>query len=667
MKINNIILSNIGAYYGHYELNLSVVHPKKNLILFGGKNGAGKTTLLESIRLALFGTYAFGFRTESEQYLKKIKSLLNKNAVSQGDSNFRIIIEIDKVENYERKTYLINRSWHLINSKPKEVLEVKRDGQYLSEREKEIFQTKLREETPPQLFELCLFDGEEIGRIITENRLPEYLKNSAKVLFNLDLFENLENDLAQYRKQTKANGKHEELQQQLDELEIMQAELQKILDLKRTNCEEIILRKNQREELLVQLKNEFEVHGGLVKEQRDTLIQKISKIEHERKENAEKVKSFITGLLPVFLVKDLLGNVKNQMMAEQENESFAFIKEKLSADKLTSLVSSLSEKEITLDDQDSFKNLLVEGVLQAIQPSNSDMIHRASFTQRSEIENTVNQLEKLDENKYTNIFKENQTLLSESQNLRKQVEENDKNHNFKELLDQISECNKEIEKLNINVLASEEEIKETEVKFTKNEQDLERLKAKIIESSKSETTLSLALKISEVSKRFRFLQLGKKLQQVEMEATYMANLLYRKEDFLEQIKINPETFELTLYSHEKEEIDQFSISAGERELLLLSIFWAMYKTSGHRLPFIFDTLLGRLDKTHKERLLTQFIPRCGEQVIVLSTDSEIDHEHLEYVKPILSKAFTLEYDKEQRKTNLYEGQYFNLFEMELSK
>ncbi|MFP3490346.1 DNA sulfur modification protein DndD, partial [Staphylococcus sp. SIMBA_130] len=51
---------------------------------------------------------------------------------------------------------------------------------------------------PPQLFDLCLFDGEEISRIINENLLSSYLKSASKVLFNLDLFEVLESDLKQY-------------------------------------------------------------------------------------------------------------------------------------------------------------------------------------------------------------------------------------------------------------------------------------------------------------------------------------------------------------------------------------------------------------------------------------------------------------------------------------
>ena len=64
MKINYITLENIGLYINRNEFNFST-DESKNIILIGGKNGAGKTTLLNSIKIALFGCYALGLKTES--------------------------------------------------------------------------------------------------------------------------------------------------------------------------------------------------------------------------------------------------------------------------------------------------------------------------------------------------------------------------------------------------------------------------------------------------------------------------------------------------------------------------------------------------------------------------------------------------------------------------
>jgi DNA sulfur modification protein DndD len=665
MKINKIVLSNIGAYLGHYEIDLSIPSPKRNVILFGGENGAGKTTLLDSIRLSLFGSYTYGFKTENDNYIKRVRSLLNQTAVKNNEKNYRIILEFSRVEGYVRSTYTLKRTWILDENNIKEQFEVIKDGQYLSEREKEIFQSKLREESPPDLFELCLFDGEEISRIISDNKLSDYIKHSARVLFNLDLFENLEQDIAQYIKYASAQESKSEVEQQLfpleEEMEMFKNNYEQLVRKRESSLNNLTYKQNQ----LSQSKTQFNVHGGLVKEERDRLIAELNDIEQKRKLNIERVRSFITGLLPIYLVKEQLLQVQEQMHLEQENETHEYIKNSVKPEQLAPLVDSIRSLGLSIDQGRSIENILLDGILKSIAPKGINLIHRASFNQRSEIEALALRLQKINANVYIDLLVENNKLLKEAQILRKKIEENDKNTDFKDLLNSIQQLSQEIEKEKQAIDNLDLELEAIHEKIDQANQTIERLKLKIINSSKSDTTLTLSVKVTEVSKKFRMMQLQKKLQQVEQEATRMINQLIRKEDFLQKITINPNSFEVTLLSPQKEEIDQKTISAGEKELLLLSIIWAMFTTSGRRMPFVFDTLLGRLDKTHKERLLTKLIPICGEQVIILSTDSEIDNNNFELIKPYLEKTYTLEYDKEHRKVNLEKDKYFNFNGMEL--
>lgn len=670
MKISKVILSNIGAYFGHYEIDLSINDPKKNVILFGGENGAGKTTLLDSIRIALFGPLLDKSKKEGINYTKRINSLLNKKALKNNEKNYRIILEFSMVENYVHSSYTLRRNWVLENSKIKENYEVIKDGQYLNEKDKEIFQTKLREESPPNLFELCLFDGEEISRIITDNKLSDYVMHSARVLFNLDIFENLEQDLSAYMKYTVAQGNKSELEEQLIDLEEKLNSHEDNLDILLNENIKITNSIKNNQQQVESLKKEFEINGGLLKEERDQYITQVNEIEQQRKLNTDQIRSFINGLLPIYLVREQLESVQNQMHSEQENESYEYIKNSFEAERLTPLVNSLKDLGVPVENEgDNLKNLLLEGFLSSIKPSGIELIHRASFNQRSEIEALVLQLKKLNATEYLDLLTENNNLLKQGQIIRKKIEENDKTHDFRDLFSSIQELNQQIEKEKLQLDKLEVDLVEVHKVIDEIRMSMNRLKSKIMDSSKSETTLSLSVKIAEVSKKFRMLQLQKKLQQVELEATKMINQLLRKEGFLHRITIDPTTFEVTLLAPQHEEIDQNTISAGEKELLLLSIIWAMFKTSGRRMPFVFDTLLGRLDKTHKERLLTKLIPICGEQVIILSTDSEIDNNHFSMIKPFLEKTYTLDYDKAHRKVNLQKDKYFNfnLTEMELSR
>ena len=65
------------------------------------------------------------------------------------------------------------------------------------------------------------------------------------------------------------------------------------------------------------------------------------------------------------------------------------------------------------------------------------------------------------------------------------------------------------------------------------------------------------------------------------------------------------------------------ISKGEKQVFLLSLYWAIIKSSGQQVPFIIDTPFARIDTEHREQLTTLFFPSVSNQVIILSTDEEV--------------------------------------------
>ena len=66
-------------------------------------------------------------------------------------NTFSITITFSEVENYKRYEYQFKRSWN-ISSNIKEIFTIMKDGQYLSEANKDIYESKLREHFPPKLF-----------------------------------------------------------------------------------------------------------------------------------------------------------------------------------------------------------------------------------------------------------------------------------------------------------------------------------------------------------------------------------------------------------------------------------------------------------------------------------------------------------------------------------
>ena len=135
MKILKVNLNNIGPYKGDnnvFDLNVS---KGKNIILIGGKNGAGKTTLLNSIKIGLFGTYAYGLKTASNVYFNSLKNIFNYVESKKKISNYEISIEFSLIENYIENKYTFSRSWKKIGDDISEILRVKKNEVYLPDEE----------------------------------------------------------------------------------------------------------------------------------------------------------------------------------------------------------------------------------------------------------------------------------------------------------------------------------------------------------------------------------------------------------------------------------------------------------------------------------------------------------------------------------------------------
>ncbi|HEO8419774.1 TPA: DNA sulfur modification protein DndD [Yersinia enterocolitica] len=656
MLIEQIILENIGSYRGPNLFDLSINSNEKNVILIGGENGAGKTTFLNSIRLGLFGSYGYGYKTENKDYFNRVYSYLNANARKHENEQFSITILFNEVENYLRNSYKFTRSWSLKGNTLKEKFSIMKDGSYLNEAETDIYQSKLKDTFPPKLFDLCLFDGEEISRIISENKLSSYLQELSTVVFNLDLFNNLESDLAIYLQQA-VNEK------QLSTLEEEVLELQKDETKKRTNIKDIneIINSDletvkKLRETYISIKKDFETHGGLVKEERDNLSQQMLEIEMKRRKNSEHVRNFVQNLLPFYLNKNLLLSAKKQIQDEEKLSLYTQLEKELSIDKLTEISKDLPE----LASIKKFAPTLRDRILGIVKPEPNDVtyIHHVSPSQRMEIELVSQTIEKENHDAYIDLLEKNRIMLADAKELRQKINTNDFANEFSQMLQQMEQIQEKIHSLEKRIEQNRVLLQNEQSALISLQSIIENKQSIIEQGSKKKSSFTIAQNIKKLSTEFQKLQHQKKLQQVQIEATRMLNKLMRKQQYISSIRINPETFEVSLFDRDREMVVKETLSAGEKEILLLSLIWAMFKCSGRRVPFIFDTLLGRLDRTHKRNILIDFIPSCGDQVLILSTNSEVDESHYKLLEEHLSHRYLLEFNIEKHQT-VVSHHYFN--------
>ena len=107
------------------------------------------------------------------------------------------------------------------------------------------------------------------------------------------------------------------------------------------------------------------------------------------------------------------------------------------------------------------------------------------------------------------------------------------------------------------------------------------------------------------------------------------------------------------------EIDKDQFSSGEKQIFVMSLYWAMMNQSKNDLPFIIDTPFARIDTEHRANITNQFFKKLSGQLIVLSTDEELSNKHLDEMQDQISNVYILEYGDDKR-THIKKDQYFEV-------
>jgi len=101
------------------------------------------------------------------------------------------------------------------------------------------------------------------------------------------------------------------------------------------------------------------------------------------------------------------------------------------------------------------------------------------------------------------------------------------------------------------------------------------------------------------------------------------------------------------------------LSEGEKQIFAVSVLWGLSRASARPLPAIIDTPMARLDAEHRNHLVARYFPHASHQVIVLSTDTEIERRYFAELQPHLARAYHLNYDEAERCTVAEEGYFWS--------
>jgi DNA sulfur modification protein DndD len=136
------------------------------------------------------------------------------------------------------------------------------------------------------------------------------------------------------------------------------------------------------------------------------------------------------------------------------------------------------------------------------------------------------------------------------------------------------------------------------------------------------------------------------------------NQLAHKKTLIRDFVISPDDFSISIKGVDGQKVSPDRLSAGERQLLSISMLWGLARASGRLLPSVIDTPLGRLDSAHRNNLVKNYFPYCSHQVFLLSTDEEIDKKHYDNLKSRIGHSYYLNFDSTKNATVIEKGYFW---------
>ena len=105
------------------------------------------------------------------------------------------------------------------------------------------------------------------------------------------------------------------------------------------------------------------------------------------------------------------------------------------------------------------------------------------------------------------------------------------------------------------------------------------------------------------------------------------------------------------------EIDKSSLSNGEKQIFIMTLYYALINLCKHGIPFIIDTPFARIDTDHRRNISKYFFSRLKGQLFILSTNEEINALHLKILEDKISATYMLE-NLDNKKTIVEKNTYF---------
>ena len=643
MIITKLTFHNFGVYAGN---NVFEFESSKPVVLIGGMNGRGKTTFLEGVLLALYGANSFAYsESKYSSYGQYLKAFVNT-----ADGSLETYVELEfKLENETDERYLIRRSWPGNGQRTRETIQVKKDGQdntFLTDNWAMFIENIL----PSGLSSFFFFDGEKIAELAVENTNAQ-MKESIKTLLGISVLDLLDNDISRIVNRV---GKRSNDQVHTKELKILRErknQTEVALQIIDDRIAETSAQIEEARKKLEKAKVDYTSKGGDIVVQRQDLFTERTALVAKVEQGKETLIGVAASELPLLLVKDLLDDISVQAAKEHETKLLGYTVDQIhsmfetysdggDSNSVRDFISYVENKaaeestEIVFDisDQSFYQLTLLLG--NGLMNAQGNMLQNMATCQKgiAKIDEIDSYLSvDIDEKVLSKIYKKIKTLEQEiiEHEASLEIAQKQRTGLNGDVMRATSEYNRFVE----NMLSNLE-----------SDDDNGRI-------------LKYAHHATQALAEYKIRLQKKKIGTLAETMTKCYKQLANKKNLISRIDMDAVTLDFVYLNADNQIVPKESLSAGEKQLMVISLLWALAICSKKKLPVIIDTPLSRMDSVHRVALIKTYFPNASDQTIILSTDSEIDKHYYEIMKDTVGDEFTLVYDDELKCSKIKKG-YF---------
>jgi DNA sulfur modification protein DndD len=641
--LRSLTLDGVGPYADRQTLEFARGE-RKPVTLVGGLNGAGKTTLIRSLFQALYGARALDELGNHRSYRAFLADTINHERTG---AMLELSLVIPGLR--DNAPIMVRRSW--AEKARSDQLDVFIEDAY-DEELSESWDETIEQIAPLGVARLFFFDGERIEALADLDSAAESLRTAVGSLLGLDLVSQLQTDLvAVQRRVLRANSpvSSKELEKKQAELEAAEetlAEAQRLVESTERELEAAAEEQGQADAA-------SRAAGGDLVAERARLIAEAQESSEEEGEAWQRLRDLAGDpFAPLLLVPSLL----EALMESVDHERRQRLGEELAG--------TLAERDRWLLDEAQRLGLSpldhLRQALTADRQARQEQVEAPPFEPLSSPEGiragcadaltdwrieALRAIDALDQ------------AMRQTDELDRRVSKIPHEESVEKLLEAVDESTSRVDELRerlqgaqLNVASAEGRL---QAKRDRRDAELARLSEAEDSAERRQRVTQHAERAKGTLDRLSARIAARHVDRIAAYTLQSLEQLLRKDRLIQSVEIHPESFEMTLYgSHGK--LHPSALSAGERQLTALSLLWALARAAGRPLPVVIDTPLGRLDASHRQHVVKRYLPAASHQVVVLSTDTEIDGDLHGLLRPSIGKEQCLVSDIDGR-TEIYDG------------